>query len=211
MKKLVFALVVLSVLAPFAGFAWPTDPNEIGLYTEPNGYGATGTYNVGVPVNVYLVLTKPTNLEVWEPISTLAVFETQLNFNPIGGVVLLADALPEPAINFGDAGHINDGYLEYIVGAYFPYSWPVTDESIVLITFTFINTNSGAVEITLGPVSYPTIPGQMVFGTRDYEAPFHFEFMYPISGSYDTPVFLFNGEAVAVENASFGSVKALYR
>ena len=35
--------------------------------------------------------------------------------------------------------------------------------------------------------------------------------MYSMGGSHEAPVFVFNGEAVAVENESFGSVKALYR
>jgi len=35
--------------------------------------------------------------------------------------------------------------------------------------------------------------------------------MHPVSGSYDAPVFIFNGEAVPVETESFGPVKTLYR
>ena len=35
--------------------------------------------------------------------------------------------------------------------------------------------------------------------------------MYSMGGSHEAGVIEFNGEAVAVESASFGTVKALYR
>ncbi len=61
MKNLLFAvtaLVALSALAPNSSIAEPTHPNEVGLYLTPDGYGATGTYEINVPVEVYLVTSE---------------------------------------------------------------------------------------------------------------------------------------------------------
>jgi hypothetical protein len=69
---------------------------------------------------------------------------------------------------------------------------------------TFVNQNPSAVGLSLIPpyytpaMTYRSETGQQIA-------------MYPISGSHEAPVFVFNGVAVPVEEESFGSVKALYR
>jgi hypothetical protein len=176
------------VLAPFAGFAEPTHPNEIGLYTESwDGYGPTGTNIVGTP---------------W---SGIVAFDCQLNFNPIGGIFKIGDVLNGEGFNIGDAAHIGDGFLEYIVG--FAYEIPSINDAILLTTLQFINQNTGPVEVTMGPASVPSVPGQMSYVTPNASL----QVMYSMGGAMDAPVFIFNGEAVPVEQESFGSVKALYR
>lgn len=207
MKKWLFTLVVLWVTAPFVGIAEPTHPNEIGLYTEPNGYGATGTTDIGIPVNVYLVLTRPEGDNV--PLPGIRGFECQLNFNPFGGIFLLGHVLNGAgAINIGETTRLaSDGYLEYVVG--FPDIVPTVDEACLLISFTFLNAVPDVINVTLGTISSysPSIPDQMAFVT-----PFQtLEVMYSMGGSPDAPVFIFNGEAIPVEKGSYGSVKALYR
>jgi hypothetical protein len=209
MKKLIIAfsvLAALSHLAPIICFAEPTHPNEIGLYMTPDGYGATGTYVVGSPVDVYLVLTRPYYVDNnGVPYTALNQFDCQLNFNPIGNLFKLYQVYPAPGLNVGDVDNINLGYLEYIVG--FSGDLPITSELVLLVTIRFLHTAQGVIEVTLGPVSFPMIPGEICF--RQY--PQEPEMMHPISGSPDAPVFLFGGEAVPVETKSFGSVKALYR
>ena len=207
MKKLLFAvsaLAALSLLAPSSGFAQHVYFNQVGLYMDANGFGATGTNDVGTPVNVFLVLTKPAMGETVFP--GVKAFECQLNFSPVGNIFKLGDALAAEGLNIGDVDNIAMGYLEYIVG----FSDVVAlqpDESIALITFTFMNLNAGEVDITLGPPSTASIPGQMAFLPPDPPL----VAMYPSSGATDAAVFKFNGMAVAVENETFGAVKALYR
>ncbi len=206
MKKLLFVVTVmaaLSLLVLGSAVAEPTNFNEIGLYTTPDGFGETGTDDTGVPVSVYLVLTKPAAQNV--PCFGVGGFECQLNFNPIGGIFLLSGSLPGNSINIGDVDHINLGYLEYIVG--FGSDIPVVSEAVVLVTFSFLNQNAFPVEVTLGPVSNSSIPGHMAFLPPDPPL----EIMYSMGGSHEAPVFIFNGRAVPVESESFGSVKALYR
>lgn len=43
-------IVSLALLISCVVFAEPTHPNEVGLYTTPDGYGETGTFIMGVPV-----------------------------------------------------------------------------------------------------------------------------------------------------------------
>jgi len=145
MKKLIFAvtaIVTLSVLAPSSGISEPTHPNEIGLNLTPDGLGETGTDLVGSPVTVYLVLTKPHAGN--DPCSGLQGFDCQLNFDPIGGIFRLGDSLNGDGFNIGDADHIGEGFLEYIVGM--ADVVPTIDEAVLMVTFSFFNTNMVSVE-----------------------------------------------------------------
>ena len=205
MKNLLFVAVVLTLLAPLTVSAEPTHPNEIGLYTTTDGTGPSGIYGLNYPLDVYLVLTKPTDPDTGIPYDTVNAFECRLEFSPAGNLFLLQSILPPTSINIGDVDHINEGYLEYIVGI--GNDWPVTNESVVLIEFTFLHAAPGVIEVFLAPTSYPYQPDTIVYQSEVG----HLVPMYPISGSFDAPVFLFEGEAVAVENQSFGSLKALYR
>ncbi len=221
MKKFVIAVSVISVLsllAPGGGFAEPTHPNEVGLYMSPDGYGATGTYDLDVAVTVYLVMTKPTDVETGEPYQTLWGYALSLNFNPVPNddLLFLGAVLPPSSIDVGRWKDINGGILEFVVGWATSETPPVmvVDEAAVLTEFTFMNLGPGSTEVSLRPVDTSSVGGELVFlggGLPPYPPGFPQRVMYPVSGSHEAPVFIFNGEAVAVENESFGSVKALYR
>jgi hypothetical protein len=214
MKKLIIiacAITALSYLAPITGIAEPTHPNEVGLYTSPDGHGATGTYNVGIPVEVYLVLTKPMIPDQGGvPCSTIQGFECRLVFDPVPNedLYLMSYAFPPDWINGCYAPDITLGYLDFMVAG--PDDLPVTDETMVLIRFTFLNLSPTVFEVTLCPIIPPSVPGQMCYLTFDLGPP-HLVAMHSISGFFDAPAFIFNGEAVSVETESFGSLKALYR
>lgn len=211
MKKLLLAvtwIATLSLLAPSSSIAEPTHPNEVGLYLTPDGLGATGTYEVAQPVVVYLVVTKPTDLETGLPHIGASDFECQLNFNPYGTLFAVQVDFPSQNISYGDLNGIGEGHMEFIIDAYSGY--PVIDESVVLVRIVFVQVVAEVIEVTLGPINIsrsPTVPGQMVYRSGNG----HLEIMHPVSGSMDAPVFIFNGAAVAVDQESFGSVKASYR
>ena len=210
MKKLLFAvtaMIALTTLAPCTGFAEPTHPNEVGLYFEnEDGTGPTGAFGIGIPLNVYLVLTRPTDPMTGTPYPTINAFECRLDFNPIGNMFKLGEVFPGFNVNVGDNGNIGLGYLEYIVG--FAEDVPVTNESVVLLMIVFMHTAEGVIEVTLGPrEGNQSIPGEMAFQSVQGQL----RVMYSMGGSHDAPVCLFEGIAIAVEDESFGSVKALYR
>lgn len=206
MKKLIFAVVAFSLLATGSSIAEPTHPNEVGLYMTPDGLGATGTFVVEAPVTAYLVLTRPEKDGV--PYLTVNAFECLLRFNPIGNMFKLGEVFPPNSINVGDNNNIQDGYLEYVVGIDLANPVPVINESVVLVAITFLHAAPIVTEVTLAPPLYGgSIQSQMAYQSVDGDL----RVMYSMGGSRDAPVFLFGGEAVAVEKESFGSVKALYR
>ena len=216
MKKLLFAvsaLAALSLLAPSSGFAQHVYFNQIGLYTTADALPdpldpdapITGTSDVGLPTTVFLVLTRPAEGET--VYTGIRAFEVRINFNPTGGLFMLSGALAAPGLNIGDVDNIGSGYLEYIVG--FGSAVPVApSESVVLVTFSFLNQNAVPVLVTLSPPVAGSLPGQMVFSPDPATALFE---MFSSAGSVDDAAFTFNGVAVATEDATFGSVKALYR
>ena len=110
MKKSLFtvsAIAALSLLlVPGSSIAEPTHPNEVGLYMTSDGLGETGTMEIGYPVVVYLVLTRPTDSETGIPYTTINAFECQLNFNPIGNLFKLSEAYPVDYLNVGDNNNI---------------------------------------------------------------------------------------------------------
>lgn len=202
----VLAFFSFCTLSPGTGSAQDIFYNQIGLYLTPDGTGASSTDQIGAPVNVFLVVTNPADIFNGNaPIPGITAFDCQLNFNPTGGLFVTGNALNGEGFNIGDTAHIYDGYLEFIVG-FADYVTPV-DNAILLVSLQFINSNVEGVYVTMGPASFPGIPGSMMFLPGD---PPLME-MYPSSGAYDNPVFSFNGEVVTVENESFGSFKALFR
>ncbi len=210
MKKLLFAvsaLAALSLLAPSTGFASDhVYPNQVGLYEFSDGTGATGTMDVNVLEVVYLVLTKPEKDGV--PIEHINAFELTLNFNPVGNLFKMSEVYPPGVIvDVGDSSHIGDGYLTYIVGM--ADSKPVTDESVSLLEITFMHTAPGRIEVSLDHTPKPGIDGHMAYQSVSGDL----RIMYTAAGpeNVDGPVYVFDGAAVATEDASFGSVKALYR
>ena len=211
LKTLAVILSVFSLLSVNIALAEPTHNNEVGLYTNDDGTGATGTYVMNAPVDVYLVLTRPTDVENGDaPYTFIRAFELTLAFDPVpnNNLLLVDSVLPPGNVDIGLRKDIDGGFLDFTVGLATDTSLPVTNESAVLVTLTFINFNTGMTAISLEPTTSTSIPGQM-----DYigEVVTDIRVMYSMGGSHEAPVFMFNDEAVVVEDASFGSVKALYR
>ena len=219
MKNLVNVIIMISTLSLLAhgtGIAEPTHPNEVGLSTTNDGTGATGTYLVGTPVDVYLVLTKPIDVENGGvPFNVITGLELSLHFSPVpNNDLLLLDTVITPgSIDVGLSKDINSGILDFVVGIPDREAISVVDEAATLIKFTFLNLSPQITEVTLHPNSdVQSISGEMAFlGGEIPHTPYSLLAMYSMGGSHDASVFNFNGQAVVVESASFGSVKALYR
>ena len=213
MKKLLFAvsaLAALSLLAPSTGFAQHVYANNIGLFMDEDGFEATGTSTIGAPVNVYLVLILPSDSEAGDtPFPSINAFECTLTFTPQPNNDLFALAMTPPpdSIDVGQSKNINSGKLDFVVGIADTNPVIVTNGSALLVSFTFLNNNIGGFEVTIGPPDGSSLPGQMGFqGVEGQILP-----MYPASGDGADPIFLFGGNAVSVEEESFGSIKAMFR
>lgn len=216
MKMLLLTLSALALLFVGVALAEPTDPNEIGLYLTQDGSGPFGTTVIGSPVDVYLVLTLAADVDgSGQPFFSCGGFECLFTFNPAPSLlILMQTVLPPGSLDIGRYKDIQEGVLEFIVGIPRNSAPQVVDGAIVVAQLTFLNLDTTVTEVSLGPLGdLESIPGHMAFvglfeeeGSEPVLSP-----MYSIGGSHEAPVFVFNGEAVAVENESFGSVKALYR
>ena len=217
-----FPLIIVSavlLVAPWGeAVSEPTAPNEIGLYTEPHGYGATGTSVIGSRVKVYLVLTRPTDPRTGQPFRTIWGYALNLVFDPVPGddLILAKTSMPENCIDLGRYKDITQGILEYVVvwSDMQPVFGNVVDEADVLTEFTFMNFGLHTTAVRFLPVDVPGLFGQLVsigYCGDGVPSENRDDYMFPVSGSIDAPVFMFNGEAVPVESRTFGTVKALYR
>jgi hypothetical protein len=204
----ILAFAALFLLHPIASHGQQEYPNEVGLFLNEEGAGPHGVNTTALePVTTYVVLLRPTDVDGPggpEPLDLVQAFEFTLNFDNPSPLAVGNIIIPGGALNIGDISNFGLGYLEFIAALSVPR--PVTNESVYLLSILFLPISVGVTEVTMGPVSSPSLPENMAYlaGSEIYP-------MYPISGSHDAPVFIFNGEAVVVENHSFGSVKGLYR
>jgi hypothetical protein len=195
--------------------AEPTDPSEIGLYTNEDGTGATGTFVTGEPVSVYLVLTRPTDtINGGVPCTTYNGMELRMTFAPLpaGDLILMDTIFPGEYLDIG-VKDFDAGILDFIVGVSYGLPLPVVNESIAVAELVFMNLGFDRTDVFLGPIMpRQSIDGEMAFlGGQAPSIEYTLLPMYSMGGSHDAAAFEFNGAAVAIENAAFGSVKALYR
>lgn len=216
MKTLIMAGVALAavfLLIPGPAAAQETYYNQAGLYldpTGPDGSGTSGTSQIATPVLVYLVLTRPVDVQDGNaPYTTINAFEFTLRFDPVpnNNFFVLQTQLPPGNVDVGLRKNINEGFLDFVVGISSSSPLEVFDEQAVLITFTFMYMSPSSLQIFIEPTERPSIAGEIVFQSE----PSQLRVMHPASGFFNEPIFEFNGEAVAVDDASFGSVKALFR
>jgi len=194
MKKWVVFLAMSSLLVGANAMAQiDTGENGIGMYFDE---GATiNCDNPGAvgALDLYLCLTNitsPDGISGWE----CRIEITQ-------GVYILETVLMGYLpINFGSAP-------DYIVGLGEPLPWA---PSMVVGVFTFGVFMPDPIEIFIKPVVNPSIPGVPAYADGANS-----DILIPLvqsTGGPDIPVGVINGDCpVANEDATWGSVKSLYR
>lgn len=210
MKKLplimtAFALVLLVV--PVWSIAQDIYPNEVGLFVNPDATGPAGIAPpLFTPTDIWLVLINVVDVENGGiPMENVKGFECQIGItpDPTNDFYLLEYDFADSNASSVNIGDWSDG--EFIVGYALPVS--VADGNVVLAKISIFCSSNTRYDLSLNPTSKPGIPGEMAFLGEDGTI----KQMYSIGGSIGATVFSIYGEAVAVENESFGSVKALYR
>jgi len=208
--RFILTVALVAFLTPMASQAQPYH-NELGLYTEMTG--DENAVNISVQeflaFTVYLVITNPYNDEfdngdgnlVGRAVEHVGAFEGQLHWDRTF-VLRLSMELPNNGINFAE-------YPDLLVG----YSTPVavTSGSAVLATFSFLVLDSEPYEFFLGIFSSPTFPNSMAYVDADDQYGSDIVPLNPVSGDFAMPVFGINNNVVAIENESWGGVKALFR
>ncbi len=210
MKKLLFAvcaLAAISLLAPNAGFAQEWQ-NRIGIYTSATADAATyATTPVG-QFSLYFVLNYP-KLADGTDVTQLDAFEFVVTITGTAGTFFkLAQTLPPNALNVGvDSDPFN---ANYAVGAASPF--PVTNHMATLMTWNCMALGAGPYSFFLHQTTAPAIPGHMAINVPLEGGNVELVACDPSSGDYAEAVFTIGTTPPnAVENETFGAVKALFR
>jgi hypothetical protein len=206
MKKLIVLLALTCLTSSMAFAINDSGENSLGVYFD------LGTFNVNcldvaasVPANMYFVMANCT-----EP--TLAGFEFGWAFDPdpVGQYFVLASILPPESLNIG-----TDQNLIVGIGSPIP-----TDAATVLVEFQLLFLAAPIMaDITVGPSVPASIPGESAFVSGDQVlmpmnySTFDGEFVIRDSQGWVRPGVGTLGcpAPIAVEEASWGSVKALYQ
>ena len=194
MKKmvLVFALAAIA-LTSVSAFAQidPAYQNNIGIYLDETGDTNCAILPLDTPTPAYLVLSKLTATEVlgWEAKLTYA------------NLFVLAFADRGQAIDVGSRPG------EHVVGYAAPL--PAVGDAVVVADLTIMVNNADPAYAFAGEIYFSLLENGLPAYIDGASAGYS---LHPAFGNTNDPIFVVNGDcAVAVEDASFGSVKSLFR
>jgi hypothetical protein len=196
MKKTVLAILALSLVATSGLAQLDPDDDGIGVYFDPCACVNCITMDVG-PQKAFLVITHPTSPE------GVAGWECTMRME--GPAIMTAIDLQGQEINIGTAP-------EYIVGTVDPLINPYTYPAIVVAVIDFYIVDL-ATPVTwwIDGIRFHSLPDKV----PAYLDGSNIELIKPLqqaTGGPDFPVATINGDcAVAVEDQSWGDVKALFR
>jgi hypothetical protein len=191
MKKLVVLLGLAMFMATSAFAVVDPDTDMMGIYWDANA-DMPCTAAVTYPVNMYIILTNPS-------VETIGGFECAFTIEGAMQPYLLGAVLPANALD------VAAGFQNFIVGLGTPLN---TTEATVLATISVLNAAGMDLDFYLHQASPPSIDGVlpvivsdsvlMTLGTSS------------LPGSV-TAHMGSNCTVVATEDASWDSVKSLYR
>ena len=194
MKKmvLVFALAAIA-LTSVSAFAQidPAYQNNIGIYLDETGDTNCAILPLDTPTPAYLVLSKLTATEVlgWEAKLTYA------NLFVLG----FADR--------GQAIDVGSRPGEHVVGYAAPL--PAVGDAVVVADLTIMVNNADPAYAFAGEIYFSLLENGLPAYIDGASAGYS---LHPAFGNTNDPILVVNGDcAVAVEDASFGSVKSLFR
>ncbi|MEN8005499.1 MAG: hypothetical protein ABFS42_00680 [Candidatus Krumholzibacteriota bacterium] len=202
MKPLIFLMLVsLVATATFGGI----DPDDdiMGVYFDLNADNHCLTIPPSVPFMAYIILTNPTApaINAYELGLTVAV--------PTGmeaSIFRLASTIANGVVSGVDVGTNGPLGGDFIVGLAAPLP---SQLAVVLHSFQYMLLANFIVEFYIGASSAPSIPGDFpVVQNADGSILMQ---VGVLSGGPEYPLAWINDCAFPVEEASFGSVKSLYR
>jgi hypothetical protein len=193
----IFALLFMP--ATYAAVPPPGD-DLFGIYADTNfnddssDENPTFVFGSG-EIQVYVYLT---NVSA----TTVGAFEFALSYaGPGEPPTMIDDGLPDMSINIGIPP-------DFIVGLGTPL-YPDEYGHAILMAPTFFVYDVDPVYVSVMPVSVPSVPNQISY--LDYFDVDVLLPMYPASGNFIDPIFAFNTGLVGTEDATWSTLKALYR
>lgn len=207
-SSLILATLLVVNVAP----AQAAHENNIGLYVTPtpdirqtlvDPAQATLVAPTAGVYDVYLVCSKPVNLNSGAPITTIRAYELQVVMPEdwtIGGVQLPPDTVD-----------LDSDLSIFFVDCVIPVDTSRDHPTALLATLSIFNfAQLGAAHIHLAPIpTTPSFPDAM--GILDGDDPSTIFPAYPSSGDFALPVLGINTSVVPAEDTTWSDVKALYR
>jgi len=201
--KIVFAVILLFVMADSSGAVVDPDPNSIGVYFDQ--YADVNYMDVApnVEFSAYVILTNPT----WDFVQGVEFsFELEIPAGMEGMIYRLGRILP-PTTMFpiGDETTPLGGYCIFGMGVPYP-----TSAATVLVEWVFLMTEPMTIEFYLGPSPVPTLPdGLPVIENENNEL----MSLGVSSGDVAFPVAEVNTghQPVGDKSVAWGGVKSLFR
>ena len=198
MKNLI-VLVLISLMATSAFAVIDPDTDMLGVYFDLNADSNCLDMGPSIPFMAFVTITNPSATEV----HGLEFGYNLLNSGGPGTLFRLANILPAGAVDLGNSVDLVVG--DYVVGLASPLPG---QPAVQFVTWQFMLLVPQTVEIFLGPSSIESIAD----GLPAYEIGGSILPLGLSTGGPATAVATVNGECVvAVDNASFGSVKSLFR
>ncbi len=199
-------LILAGIIGAAAGDgALAQDRNLVGVYSDEEMSGATATAEAGDLLTVYVILSYPHNPHLNRPggeeVDNVGCYSFTLDLVNLELVTKAGYA----------ARPICTGVCtEYrtCFGALLPVGG---DRRITLASFDLRYLGPGPAEIRLRPHSNDVLEDLMDYWYRDSEMTGWLLAMYPVSESFDIPVFVVNGDQVPATSENWGSLKSTYR
>ena len=199
----------LTLLMPQIGQT-QTFESQLGIYSDQVGTPSAANY-VATPnmaFYAYLVLTDPVNdsfdgaTGTARPITMVDGYECRVNMPEGDGFFNLGITYPAQALNLALPP-------DYVVG--FATSVPVVGNAVVLCSWNLMVSDNEQQDITMNLTRFPSLAGTMsIVDGEDPQDPL--VPVYVSTNNFAVPVFSINGDAaIAVDDASWGDVKALFR
>jgi hypothetical protein len=199
MKNLL-VLLMISLMATSAFAVVDEDPDMLGVYFDASADQNALNIGINIPFFAYVMITNPSEANVWGlefgyDVVVPAGFE--------GLIFRLANNLPAGSVDLGNSTSLFSG--DYVAGLASPLpGQPVT----TFVTWQFMILTPMTVELFLGPSQVESISD----GLPAYEYGGQIKSLGLSTGGPGVPVAVVNGTGpVANEEASFGSVKSLFR
>ena len=204
MKKLV-VLLLASLVATSAFAVIDPDDDMMGIYFDVNAdNNCLPAQGPSIPFFTYIILTNTTA-------PAINAYELGLNVVPPAGmetmIFRLASTIANGVVSGVDVGTNDALGGDYIVGLAAPLP---AQAAVVLHSFQYMLLAVMPVEFYIGASSAPSIPGDYPV-VQNAEGSILMQ-IGQSTGGPDVPVATVNGDCVVgVEDASFGSVKSLFR
>lgn len=182
--------------------------NQVGIYTDELMTANTAIAEPGDYLTFYVVLDNPRNRFLGgrqgEDVDRVGCYAFGLDLST--NLQFVTKDLPPSGKRPDCTGTCT--YFRNCFGALLPVE---SDRHITLRSFVVRYLGPGPAEIRLRPDVLEVIDDAMDYWYRDSENTSWVLGMHPVTGSYELPVMVINGEGVPTVGQSWGALKALYR